>query len=62
MRAHLSNNTILQHQDLVTIADCAQTVSHEHTGAALIFEDAVDVLEEGLLRIRVESGCLVGIS
>ena len=62
MRAHLSNNTILQHQDLVTIADCTQTVSYKNTGTALIFEDAVDVLEEGLLRISVESGCLVGIS
>lgn len=62
MRAHLSNDTVLQHQDLITIANCAQTVSHEHTGAALIFEDAVDVLEEGLLRVCVESGCLAGIS
>lgn len=62
MRAHLRHKTVLQHQDLITVANGAETMSHEYTGAALVFEDAVDVLEESLLRVCVESGCLGKVS
>jgi hypothetical protein len=47
-----------QDKDLITITDGAQTVGHKDTSTALILKDAVDVLEEGLLRVGVEGGCL----
>jgi hypothetical protein len=33
-------------------------MSHENTSTALVLENTVDVLEEGLLRVGVEGGCL----
>lgn len=62
VRAHFRHNTILQHQNLVAIADRAETMSHKHTGAALVLENTVDVLEEGLLSICIEGGCLEIVS
>lgn len=48
----------LQHQDLVAITDGAQTMSYENASTALVLKNAVDILEEGLLRVGVEGGCL----
>lgn len=49
---------ILQHQNLVTVADGTQTMRHKHTRAALILENAVDVLQECLFGVGVEGGGL----
>lgn len=58
MRAHLFHVTVLQYQNLVAVADRAETMGHKHTGAALLFENAVDILEESLLCVGVQGRCL----
>lgn len=44
MRPLLHYLPVLQHQDLVAIADRAQSVRHKYTRAVLFLEDTVDVL------------------
>jgi hypothetical protein len=58
VRANLRHMSILQYQDLITVADRTKTVRHEHAGTTLVFKNAVDVLKKGLLRIGVEGRCL----
>lgn len=43
-----------QHDDEVRVVDCAQAMRDEDGGALLLLEDRVDVLEQPLLRVRVE--------
>lgn len=60
VRPCLHYMAILQHQDLVAVIDSTQTMRNKHARAALILENAVDVLQEGLFCVGVESGGLRG--
>lgn len=54
MRTGFSHPSIFQHQDLVAVVDGPQPVRHKHTRAGLLLDDAVNILQEGLLRVCVE--------
>lgn len=58
MRAAFRHTAILEHDDLIAIVDGAQPVRDEDAGSRFIFEDAVDVLQEGLFGVGVEGRCL----
>jgi hypothetical protein len=58
VRTGLSNMSILEHQDLVTVVDRPQSVRDEHARTGLLFQDFVDVLHKRLLRVCVKRGCL----
>lgn len=62
MRARLGHASVLQHQDLVAVVDRPQPVRHEHARARLLLQDAVDVLQQRLLRVRVKGRSLVSVS
>lgn len=53
MGALLGDPPFLQHDDLIAVVDRAEAVGDEDARPSFIFEDAVDVLEEGLLRVGV---------
>ncbi len=58
MRAAFRHTAILEHDDLIAIVDGAQPVRDEDAGTGFVFEDAVDVLQQGLFGVGVEGGCL----
>ena len=47
-----------KNDDSVAVVDRAQPVRDENTSAGFLFENAVDVLQQGLLRMCVERRCL----
>lgn len=58
MRTLLCYMPILQYKDLVAVIDSSQTVSDKDTGTILLFENALDILQQCRLRVRVKCGCL----
>lgn len=62
MRAALRDTTRAQDDDEVRVVDGAQAVCDKDGSAFLLFEDGVDVREEGLLGVCVEGGGLGGVS
>jgi hypothetical protein len=45
VRPHLRHLSILEYQDLITIVDRPQPVRDKDARAALVFQNAVDVLQ-----------------
>jgi hypothetical protein len=60
VRTGLSDMSIFEHQDLVTIVDRAESVRDKHTRTGLLLQNFVDILQKRLLRVRVKGGCLEG--
>jgi hypothetical protein len=56
--SHFCHTSILENEDLVAVIDSSQSMRHEHTGAPLLFQNAVDVLQQCLFRVCVEGGGL----
>ena len=54
----LRHTTVLEHDDLIAIVNGPQPVRNEYTRPRLFFQYTVDVLEEALLRVGVESRSL----
>lgn len=62
MRPRFHHLTILQHQDLVAVKDRTETVRHKYTGPTLLFQYAVDILQQSLFGVGVKSRGLFFIS
>lgn len=60
VRATFRDLAVFEDDDEVAVVDGAQSVGDEDGRALLVLEDAVDVLQQGLLGMRVEcGGCFV---
>lgn len=55
MRARLGYLSILENKDLVTIVYRPQSMGDKDAGPFFLLQDAVDVVQQRLFRIRVES-------
>lgn len=44
VRSDLHHFSVLEHQNLVTVIDCAEPVRYKHTRPTLLAQNAVDVL------------------
>src|SRR5437764_7721072 len=54
MCSAFDNLSVFEHEDDVAVEYGPKTVSNENTGARFLLQDAVDVLQQCLLRVRVE--------
>lgn len=62
MCSRLCHVTVLQHEDSVTVINRPQTMRNKDTRSLLFLEDTVDVLQQSLLGVGVESRGLYTIS
>ena len=53
MGALLGDTTLRQHNDVIAVIDRSQTMCHEDAGSRLLFEYAVNVLQQLLFCVSV---------
>lgn len=53
MGPHLRHMTILQYEDLIAVVDRPETMRDKDAGALLLFQNAVDVLQQRLFCVGV---------